>query len=73
MIRNVDRCAAAARALLLGAVFGAPQANAHHSRAMFDTLRPVTLTGTVAKNTWRNPHVYFEIAVPGERGSSATT
>ena len=24
----------------------------------------------MAKKTWRNPHVYFEIAVTGERGSS---
>ena len=73
MIGNANRGAAAAGALLLGAVFAAPPAAAHHSRAMFDTLRPVTLTGAVAKKTWRNPHVYFEIAVTGEGGSSATT
>lgn len=64
---------AAPGALLLGAALAAPPAAAHHSRAMFDAARPVKLEGTVAKETWRNPHVYFEITVAGESGAVAGT
>ena len=36
---------------------------AHHSFAMFDTTKPVTLTGTVTDVQWTNPHVYIELDV----------
>lgn len=36
---------------------------AHHSFAMFDTAKPVTLTGTVTDVQWTNPHVYIELDV----------
>ena len=41
---------------------------AHHSFAMFDHTRTVTLKGTVVKFQWTNPHAYLEIDVPGADG-----
>ena len=34
---------------------------AHHSTAMYDKTREVTLTGVVADYQWTNPHVWIEI------------
>src|SRR5438067_6066468 len=42
----------------------------HHSFAMFDTTKPVTLAGTVTAFEWTNPHAYIELDVPGEGGAS---
>jgi Family of unknown function (DUF6152) len=42
---------------------------AHHSFAMFDTAKRVTLVGTVTAFEWTNPHVYIELDVPGEKGA----
>jgi len=56
-----------ARALLLAAVLIATPAAAHHSFAMYDQTRPVTLRGTVSHVQWTNPHVIvtFSGAAPG--------
>jgi hypothetical protein len=43
---------------------GAGPAAAHHSFAMFDTGRQVTLTGVVTAFEWTNPHAYIELDVP---------
>jgi hypothetical protein len=53
-------------ALLAGVLLIARPAKAHHSFAMFDTSKEVTLTGAVTSFEWTNPHVYIEIDVPGE-------
>ena len=37
---------------------------AHHSAAMFDATRSVTLAGTVQGFQWSNPHCWIEILVP---------
>jgi hypothetical protein len=52
----------ATAALLLGA----PPANAHHSFALFDTEKLVTLEGTVKRFEWTNPHswIYLEVLSP---------
>ena len=36
----------------------------HHSYAMFDTARTATVTGTVAKLEWMNPHAFLWVYVP---------
>jgi hypothetical protein len=41
---------------------------AHHSFAMFDTAKRVTMAGTVTAFEWTNPHAYIEIDVPDEKG-----
>ena len=41
-------------------------AEAHHSGAMFDDDKIVTLTGTVRVFQWTNPHCWIQVVVPGE-------
>jgi hypothetical protein len=57
--------------LLLGAFFVAtfPSTSvlAHHSYAMFDGTKTLTVTGTVAKLEWVNPHVYVWVYVPNPK------
>jgi len=48
-----------------------PFAHAHHSFAMFDKAKRVTLEGVVSKVEWANPHVYVFIDVPDGKGSHA--
>ena len=45
---------------LVAAALAAP-ALAHHSFAMFDNTRSITLHGKVALYQWTNPHAYLEI------------
>ena len=42
---------------------------AHHSGAMFDYDKSVTLAGTVKQFQWTNPHCWIELSVPGEKGA----
>ncbi len=52
------------RLFAVGAVLGSPQgASAHHSYAMFDNSKTVTVKGTVAKLEWTNPHVFVWLYV----------
>lgn len=41
---------------------------AHHSFAMFDHTRTLTLRGTVTKFQWTNPHAYLDLDVPDGKG-----
>jgi hypothetical protein len=41
---------------------------AHHSFAMFDHTRTLTLNGEVTKFQWTNPHALLELDVPGPGG-----
>jgi hypothetical protein len=43
-------------------------ASAHHSYAMFDHSRTVTLEGSVAKVEWVNPHVFVWLYVKKKGG-----
>jgi Family of unknown function (DUF6152) len=44
---------------------------AHHSRAIYDQQRIVTLEGVVTKYVWANPHVYLYVETQGESGDAA--
>ena len=58
-----------ASALLVGALLiGVRDTTAHHSYAMFDHSRTVTLGGSVAKVEWVNPHVFVWLYVKKKGG-----
>ena len=44
---------------------------AHHSRAMFDATKRVTLVGTVKDFQWTNPHCWIQVLVPDPGNPSA--
>ena len=45
-------------------------ASGHHSFAMFDQTRKVTIEGVVAEVQWTNPHVWVEVDVLQDDGTS---
>jgi hypothetical protein len=45
-------------------VSAATTALPHHTYAMFDNDRHLSVTGTVAKFEWKNPHSYIWVYVP---------
>jgi hypothetical protein len=49
-------------AIALAAAVAAP-AFAHHSFAMFDAEKTITVTGTVKEVEWTNPHVWVRVMV----------
>jgi len=58
--------------LLCAALAVAGSAWGHHSFAMFDLDKELTLEGEVKDVQWANPHVWLEIVVPGDKGGAAT-
>ena len=54
---------AAAMALIL-----ANSATAHHSFAMFDQTKTLTLNGTVKSWQWTNPHTWLVVTVKDDKG-----
>jgi hypothetical protein len=42
---------------------------AHHSTAMYNMTNPVTVTGTVKRFEWTNPHAYIYMEVTDEKGA----
>jgi hypothetical protein len=64
MCRQIPQVCWGLTVLLLGA-----PAVAHHSfSAIFDSAKPVTLTGTVTRIEWMNPHTWIYLDVPGDDG-----
>jgi len=43
---------------------------AHHSYAMFDRGKTVTLNGTVREYRWTNPHTWLQVTVPNDAGGT---
>jgi len=41
---------------------------AHHSTAMYNMANPVTVTGTVTRFEWTNPHAFVYVNVKDESG-----
>ena len=60
----------AALAIIGGCLAFAAPADAHHSGAMFDRTRQVTLVGTVKEFNWMNPHASFAVDVMKPDGSA---
>jgi hypothetical protein len=64
MIRRIFSCIVFA-VLLFG-----NGASAHHNMtALFDFNDRVTVTGTLTKIDWRNPHIYLTIDVKNDKGA----
>lgn len=47
-------------------------AGAHHSAAAFDRSKPYTMTGTVTRFNWANPHAWIYVSVPDGKGGEDT-
>lgn len=46
--------------------------SAHHSfAAEYDSTKPVSITGTLTKVEWQNPHIWFYLDVKDEKGNVA--
>ena len=59
--------------IAMGLGFGsAGPVTAHHSHAMFDMSREVTITGTVTNYSYRNPHVFLHLDVKNDKGEVAS-
>ncbi len=41
--------------------------SAHHSTAMYDSQNPVTISGTVKRFEWTNPHAFVYLEVKDEK------
>ena len=54
---------------LLGLSF-ATGAGAHHSPALYDLQKTITLAGSIVKYQWSNPHVYIFIRSAADAGDS---
>jgi hypothetical protein len=52
---------------LCGCLLATTSARAHHSTAMYDTQNPVTITGTVTRFEWTNPHAFVFLEVMDEK------
>ncbi len=60
-------------ALLLGAALvAAPPAVAHHSYAIYDNDKTLTLAATVEAFRWENPHTVLELAAVTDGGEGQT-
>ena len=59
-----------ALSLALGMLLPATQAAAHHSFAMFDRTKTVTISGTVKDWQWVNPHTWLQLDVKGANGKT---
>lgn len=56
-------------ALIAGSVaLASGPALAHHSFAMFDRDKEVTIVGTVKEFQWTNPHSWIQVNVPNKAG-----
>ena len=57
-----------AGAIALAVAIVAAPAYAHHSYAMFDVKKVVTVEGSVKEFLWTNPHGWLRVSAPGAQG-----
>ena len=55
---------------LVGALCASTVAQAHHSRALYDTTKEVVIDGTVVALEWRNPHVSMTVESKSADGTA---
>ena len=63
------RLRSGALSLTLALAMVPPAALAHHSYAMFDMSKTLTLQGTIRDFQWTNPHSWIWIDVPDAKGA----
>jgi hypothetical protein len=57
-------------AFAFGLLIGTVSASAHHSfAAEYDGDKPVTVSGSVVRIDWTNPHIHFYVDVKDESGT----
>src|SRR5690242_1932663 len=54
----------------LGALGVSMGAEAHHSRALYDTTQEVVIEGTVTNLEWRNPHASMTVETKSADGTT---
>jgi len=59
-------------ALLAFILFSANTASAHHSFALFDSKRTVTVEGTVKDVSYANPHIWVNLVVTNSQNQPET-
>jgi hypothetical protein len=47
-------------------------ASAHHSYSAFEMQKEITITGTVKRMDWTNPHIWLWVDVPNDKGGVDT-
>jgi len=67
MLRNY---ALSGLALVIATLIAAPQASAHHSYAIFDRTKKMTVEGTVKQFMWTNPHSWISMMVVDPAGKT---
>ena len=56
--------------VLLGFAWATAVPSAHHSRAMFDVEKLISVEGVVTDVQWRFPHMWIAVDVPGPGGKT---
>lgn len=69
----MSRTAALTLAIALGLALAPQTSDAHHSFAMYDTTRTVTLKGAVKAIQWTNPHVVVWVEAAAAGGGPSQT
>ena len=67
MIRRILVCTVFAVVL-----FGSGASAHHNMTALFDFNDRVTVTGTLTKIDWRNPHIYLTLEMKNDKGAMET-
>jgi Family of unknown function (DUF6152) len=65
ILRQAALAVAATAAVIAGSA-----ASAHHSTAMFDMQKSMTLNGTIKEFQWTNPHTWIVFEVPNASGGT---
>ena len=60
----------AALAAVLTCLMVAPPLSAHHSTAMYEMANPTTISGTVKRFEWTNPHAFIYLDVKDDKGNT---
>ena len=56
--------------VVLAAVVSAVTASAHHNMPYLDMDKRITLSGTLTKFDWKNPHIEFSLETKGDNGQA---